>query len=82
MATLEFSCPHCSASLDAPEEYAGSTVECPTCGKEFQLPGIESEEDAAAMCPSCGKEMEAGAVLCVHCGYHLKLQRRIETDFD
>lgn len=30
-------------------------------------------------CPSCGAAMADGAVLCVQCGYHLKLGRKLET---
>lgn len=78
MATIEFACPHCQQSLDAPEEYAGATVECPACHQEFT---IQAREATPLPCPSCAVPMEPGAVLCVHCGYHLKLQKRIQTNF-
>lgn len=31
-------------------------------------------------CPSCGTVLKDGAVLCVACGYHLKLGRKLETE--
>jgi len=35
---------------------------------------------AASRCPNCEKEMDDDAVLGVHCGYHLKLGRKITTE--
>ena len=34
---------------------------------------------AAANCPACGGALPPQAVLCVDCGYHLKLQRHLAT---
>lgn len=39
MADINFNCPHCSQNLNGPEEMAGHTIECPSCQKEFQIPG-------------------------------------------
>jgi hypothetical protein len=35
---IRFSCPGCSASIDAPLDAAGRVAECPDCGAEFTIP--------------------------------------------
>ena len=35
--------------------------------------------DAGLRCPSCGGAMQAGAVICVSCGFNLKTGKRIST---
>lgn len=103
MADITFACPKCDQELEAPEDVAGATVECPGCGADIRVPGkprvksddpddddpededeeIESadagDEDA---CPECGAEMEPDAVLCLSCGYHTRLGRRVQTDLN
>jgi hypothetical protein len=32
------------------------------------------------LCPECSEPMEPDAVLCVECGYHVRLKRRIRTE--
>jgi DNA-directed RNA polymerase subunit RPC12/RpoP len=89
MAELSFKCPGCEQPLEAPEELAGETVECPTCGRPIAVPsGKASSVPATALpgkesaaCPGCGASLEPGVVLCVTCGYHLKLGKKIETQF-
>jgi DNA-directed RNA polymerase subunit M/transcription elongation factor TFIIS len=39
MADFTFTCPHCQTVLEAPAEMAGETIECPSCGKPFCIPG-------------------------------------------
>ena len=34
----KFNCPHCTQSIDAPEELAGTEAECPTCGGAITVP--------------------------------------------
>lgn len=36
---MRFPCPHCKASVSAPEEKAGARVYCPRCREPFQVPG-------------------------------------------
>ena len=46
------------------------------------LEATEEEEVETAECPECGEPMAEGAVLCVACGYHASLGRKIDTDFE
>ena len=85
MADVSFVCPECRQPLEAPEEMAGEQVACPACNAELTVP-VGPAEDAGAdpqeqtACPECGTALASGAVLCIGCGYHLKLGRRIETE--
>lgn len=38
MQELKFNCPHCKQPLEAPEEYFGKTIECPSCNGSIQVP--------------------------------------------
>jgi uncharacterized RDD family membrane protein YckC len=35
---MKFNCPHCNQKIDAPEEYAGQNIGCPSCQKPIQVP--------------------------------------------
>lgn len=39
MSDYKFDCPHCSQSLEAPDDMAGEVIDCPTCGKSLEIPG-------------------------------------------
>jgi DNA-directed RNA polymerase subunit RPC12/RpoP len=39
-ATIKFACHHCGQSIEAPLSIAGTTIDCPTCGKSLILPGV------------------------------------------
>ena len=80
MATIDFSCAHCQQTLEATDDMAGEVLECPSCGKPITVPRPEAPVQAAATCPACGQAMESGSVLCVVCGYHTKLGKKIQTD--
>lgn len=83
MADIEFSCPGCGMVLSAPEEMAGELVECPECSHQMNVPmaGEAGDEDGAQVCPECGQAMSDGAVLCLGCGFHTKLGKKISTEF-
>ena len=84
MADFEFACPHCGQSLEGPEEMAGQTIECPACQQSFAIPGAPRAAPAAPAapaCPACQAAMEPGAVLCLQCGFHSKLGKKIDTKF-
>ena len=38
MQELKFNCPHCKQPLEAPEDYFGQTIECPSCNGSIQVP--------------------------------------------
>jgi predicted RNA-binding Zn-ribbon protein involved in translation (DUF1610 family) len=85
MAGIELACTGCGQVLEAPEEMAGQAVECPECGAQLTVPmagwQADGRETASSKCPECGSGMEQDAVLCINCGYHLKLGKKINTQF-
>lgn len=85
MADIEFSCPSCNLVLAAPEEMAGELVECPECNNQMAVPGaaapVAEAEAGAVSCPECGQAMPDGSVLCMGCGFHIKLGKKITTEF-
>mgnify|MGYP000243992068 CR=1 FL=1 len=79
MSDLKVSCPNCDQQLEADEEMAGETVDCPSCQKPFELPNPEEskpsvaseeeiEDHPAERCISCGQELLPGAEFCTECG--------------
>ena len=83
MADIEFSCPSCNLVLAAPEDMAGQLVECPECNNQMAVPGeaAPAEDAGAGACPECGQAMPEESVLCMGCGFHIKLGKKITTDF-
>ena len=84
MPEISFACPSCNQHLEAPAEMAGAAVECPTCNQAITVPAAGPAAPAAPqanVCPSCNAEMQPGAVLCVSCGFHTKLGKKITTEF-
>jgi DNA-directed RNA polymerase subunit M/transcription elongation factor TFIIS len=83
-------CPGCGAEITVPEPGKAARPRAPEeAADEDDLDeAAEGEDDEAAdagnegVCPECGAEMEPDAVLCLGCGYHARLGRKIKTDFD
>ena len=48
-------------------------------GSLFDEVGLKAAPAGAMLCPGCAQPMPQNAVLCVKCGYNLKLGRRMET---
>ena len=72
-------CPTCSAQIQIPgadETEADEAVEKPSPASI--LPAMDEPSNS---CPECGTEMEPDAVLCVACGFHTGLGKKIDTDF-
>ena len=113
MPDIEFACPSCGQTLEAPLELAGEKVDCPSCQEVMVVPqpdpeepslqdvsfgdeqkAVPSVEDALAnadnnlpgeedgSCPECGADMEPEAVLCIQCGFHKGLGRRMSTEIE
>jgi DNA-directed RNA polymerase subunit RPC12/RpoP len=38
MADISFTCPKCNEIIEAPEEYRGKTVNCPSCKMKLAVP--------------------------------------------
>jgi hypothetical protein len=91
--TIHVRC-QCGKQLSAKDEFAGKRVKCPSCGGPLVIPqpqqaapahGISDLLDDVGMragvtrCPGCGTELSEDAVLCVMCGFDLRLGHRIKT---
>jgi hypothetical protein len=48
-------------------------------GSAFDEIGLKAAPAGAMLCPGCTQPLPPNAVLCVKCGYNLKLGRRMET---
>ncbi len=44
MAEINFDCPHCGQNLDAEEDMAGWSIDCPACSKKIKVPIPEGRE--------------------------------------
>lgn len=87
MSIISFNCPGCQQPIEAPDEMAGQVAQCPACAQEIVIPQSDSDEDidlvadeqSDNVCSSCGAAMEADAILCVQCGFHAGLGKKIDT---
>ena len=83
MAGVEIACPSCNANLtipvpSAPEKQAPvADVQSPLARA---IDEAVSADEAGTKCPSCGEKMESGSVLCLGCGFHTKLGKKISTE--
>lgn len=90
MSDVKLNCPHCSQSLEAPEEILGQTVPCPSCHREIELPRpmpplvvpvaapLAAPAPKTKDCPFCSERILATAKKCKHCGEFL--EKEIEQD--
>ncbi len=85
----------CGAAFQAKDALAGKRVKCPKCGRALDIPkpqvakapapladlleDAHVEEAVIPRCPECKAELKTGAVLCVVCGYDLKLGKKLKT---
>ncbi len=46
MTEIPVTCPHCCEEARAPADAAGQTVDCPACGKSFNIPPPTSTRSA------------------------------------
>ena len=44
-------CPHCTKSMQVPDNAAGKTVRCPACTKPFAVPAAATAYSGAAATP-------------------------------
>ncbi len=75
----EVECPSCEAPMLVPGEAATGNSLADLSNQA--MAAADRQADASA-CPNCGNDLADGAVLCISCGYHIKLGRTIETSFD
>lgn len=73
----------CGAKLAAKASPAEHTLPCPRCQQPVKIPAAEPEpepeEPTATGCPLCKHTLVNGGPLCVHCGYHTELRRKLST---
>jgi DNA-directed RNA polymerase subunit M/transcription elongation factor TFIIS len=88
------SCDHCGVKLKTRDDYVGRNLTCPKCQQRFVAkplsasveprpaqPAVARPADETC-CPKCGATLRTEAVLCVDCGYHLKLRRKIQVSHE
>ncbi|MBT3191710.1 MAG: zinc-ribbon domain-containing protein [Verrucomicrobia bacterium] len=80
MAGEAIACPACEATITIPGPEPEETLVLPNL-PNVSIPSVPPEPEKNG-CPECQAELADGAVLCVHCGYHLKLGKKISTEFD
>ena len=83
--TLRLKC-KCGAELNAPTSLIGKTAKCTGCGFCFTVPGGGETEavkqaienpPADSQCESCGFAMASSEMVCLQCGYHHRLKRKV-----
>ena len=72
-------CPACQQTMTVPEEVVSVDQVKPE-DVHFSMPGLETAGGADKPCPGCGVDMAADAVLCVNCGFHTGLGKKMTTD--
>jgi hypothetical protein len=83
-------CPACDAEIVVPLPPPSESDADPAAAVTFpNLPAIADAavdeayaEAAGNVCPGCGAELDPDVVLCVQCGFHTKLGKRIQTIFE
>ncbi|MCA9177224.1 MAG: hypothetical protein KDB14_22195 [Planctomycetales bacterium] len=77
----------CGKQVNAPEHLAGKKVKCPACGQPLAIPsgggafdGLFDDEGitASPRCPQCKADIDAGAVLCIQCGFNLATGKQVK----
>lgn len=82
-------CPGCQAEIAVPEESDPKALNGAinedggvTLDAEMDEGEVTDPKAGDGTCAECGAEMEPDSVLCLACGYHAGLGRKIHTDFD
>ena len=74
-------CPKCQQPLAIPGGGAAAPQLAPPdpgVPSIFDEAGIKAKQHTGQVCPSCFHPMNQGTIICVHCGYNLKLGRKME----
>ena len=87
MAGNSVECPSCGAEIVIPEPApAQNPADILTTAQAQTEQAVEPEAEAPAapqepnVCPGCKAEMEPDAVLCLQCGFHKGLGKKISTE--
>jgi hypothetical protein len=85
--------PDCRQFLAVTADWAGEHVRCPACGCATEIPQTlfsrtpvaaavpisQLQEPARQSCPGCNAPLPPEAVLCVACGFDLRVGKRLTT---
>ena len=86
---LRFPCPECGEQLKVAVRLAGQPGKCRWCNATIQVPRSQAEAMTGysykvtveplhdGHCPSCKEGLAPEDILCVNCGYHLKLKQKL-----
>ena len=76
-------CPKCGATLTVhappPQEEDGFDAMYDLASDANSAAASAPAEQVAVLCPACRTRMEAGAVLCTHCGYDTRTGKALKT---
>lgn len=80
MAGVVVDCPSCGKKIMVPDEVPEDKQSDLLDDDDAEM-DEEVENDATQSCPSCGAELEENSVLCMECGFHLRMGHRMNTEF-
>ena len=83
---IHATCPSCGTAVMVPDDEAGQTQNCETCGETFRAPreapdallatleaaGPAADGPRPATCPRCGDPVPPGGPLCPRCGFDFR----------
>jgi DNA-directed RNA polymerase subunit RPC12/RpoP len=75
MANIRFDCSKCSQTIEAPEELASQSIECPHCNDTIQVPG-RSQDKAPPKPIAIPPRVRAQNPLCHTCGEGALIKRK------
>ena len=73
-------CPKCKGAIDIPA--AGSAPAQQPAPSPAGAPQPATTEDGPKLCPKCDKACDAGAVICISCGYNFKTGGQLQTEIE
>jgi hypothetical protein len=82
LAGRTVACPKCKQPLTIPRPQAAAAPQpaAPHANADlFDGLGLTTRDESKPRCPSCAADMPPNAVLCVKCGYNVKLGKKMQT---
>jgi hypothetical protein len=82
LAGRTVACPKCKQPLTIPAAAAKAPAPAPVAHANAELfddLGLQARDESQPRCPGCSANMPPNAVLCVKCGYNVKLGKRMQT---
>jgi ribosomal protein L40E len=79
LAGRTVACPKCKQPLTIPAPQAAAPAAPHANADLFDGLGMKARDTNVPRCPGCNADLPPNAVLCVKCGYNLKLGKRMQT---